>query len=181
MSFDKNVEFTSKKAEAGIDVDHTFELIKEKFIKDTDAAKKVADDLHRYCEDLILHRSEEFGGVDFQRLFLALGYSLISVASVLCEKETYDKEAARAKHLAENKIVPSTMPLFRDGEIVDGDFENGDLKLNNLLMALGFSVENMIWRNELNFYATRREELEKDVKKFEVEKQEAVEALEPIK
>ena len=174
MNFDKSMELTKN----GIDIDHTFELIKEKFNKDTEAAKKLADDLHRYCEDILLNRSHEFGGIDFQRLFLALGYNLISVASILCEKDTYEVDAARAKYLAENKIVPSVMPLCRDGEIVDEDFEKDDLSLKKLLMSVGFSLENMIWRNELNFYSTKREELEKDAKKFEVEKQEAVEALE---
>ena len=175
MNFDKNMELTKN----DIDTDYTFELIKEKFNKDTEAAKKLADDLHIYCEDILLNRSHEFGGIDFQRLFLALGYNLISVASILCEKDTYEVDATRARHLAKNKVIPSVMPLCRDGEIVDEDFEKDDLSLRKLLMSLGFSIEDMIWRKELTFYSTQREELEKDMKKFEVEKQEAVEALEP--
>ncbi|NRT64593.1 hypothetical protein B0P06_006068 [Clostridium saccharoperbutylacetonicum] len=79
--------------------------------------------------------------------YIALSKALVYISQALCENEEFfKKEIDAAQKIALEKIIPSMLPLIKDGKIVDENYDKEDLSVRRMMMALAQAGEYIIWR-----------------------------------
>ncbi|WP_238918182.1 hypothetical protein [Clostridium sp. YIM B02555] len=79
--------------------------------------------------------------------YIALSKALVYISQALCENEEFfKKEIDAAQKIALEKIIPSMLPLIKDGKIVDENYDKEDLSVRRMMMAIAQAGEYIIWR-----------------------------------
>lgn len=120
--------------------------------------------LAKEIADLIYKRLEEDETLEIKHAFLSLASANLFVSQSICkDADEYNDEISQAERLAVDKIANSLMPLMRDGQVVEENFDINDLKTGRVVMALALAVDYITWKTEFGQYAKKREELEAEL------------------
>lgn len=137
--------------------DPVFDLVNEKVKADQEISERCVTEFIGIIKKF-LEEDEEF---TTKHGFLALGRTIVYLTQTFCkDNEHFEYEIEKANALAVDKMMLSLMPAMKDGKIIDENFDQEDVSLRRVLMAIGALVDYTFWRNELSNYAQKRAELE---------------------
>lgn len=138
--------------------DPIFEQIEEQFLEDIKRSTEIENALNIVIKDKICNEDN----LSTKHAFLALGRILIALTRPMCkDQDHFINEVDKAEKLFMDKMLPSTFPAMKDGEVVDKNFDKEDIHIRRILMALGVGVQGTLYQESLATYQARRHEMEK--------------------
>ena len=123
--------------------DKVFEEVQDISKKDNEIMAPVLEKILKVISDE-LDDDNEF---TVRQGYIALSKALVYISQALCENEEFfKKEIDEAQKIALEKIIPSMLPLIKDGKIVEENYDKEDLSVRRMMMALAQAGEYIIWR-----------------------------------
>lgn len=142
-----------------LSIDPIFDLIGDITKRDNMIADSIVDDII----DIINKRLNEDDEFKAKNGFLALSKVIMTLSQGLCkDKDDFLKQYDKALNLANDKIIECFYPVTNDGKIVDDNYDNDDLSLKRIIMALAMTIHVAYYRTELAGYNSLRQNLEND-------------------
>jgi hypothetical protein len=138
----EGIKLKNKNAKT-IKKDKVFEEVQDISKKDNEIMAPALEKILKVISDE-LDADNEF---TVRQGYIALSKALVYISQALCENEEFfKKEIDAAQKIALEKIIPSMLPLIKDGKIVDENYDKEDLSVRRMMMALAQAGEYIIWR-----------------------------------
>ncbi len=138
----EGIKLKNKNAKT-IKKDKVFEEVQDISKKDNEIMAPALEKILKVISDE-LDADNEF---TVRQGYIALSKALVYISQALCENEEFfKKEIDAAQKIALEKIIPSMLPLIKDGKIVDENYDKEDLSVRRMMMAIAQAGEYIIWR-----------------------------------
>lgn len=125
------------------DNDKIFEEAQKFSQKDNEIAAPVLEKML----ELISNELDADNEFTVRQGYIALTKAFVYLSQALCEdEEFFRKEIDAAQRIALDKVIPAMLPTIKDGKIVDEDYDQENLSIRRMMMALAQSGEYIIWR-----------------------------------